>query len=81
MAAVPLLYLRSDPPVTFGCLVILGRQARTTFTEREQAMVIRLSGMIVYQLATFVSPFRGTVLIISNRNYQQKRQQSCMKSL
>lgn len=54
-AAVPLLYPRTDPPIAFGCLVVLGREARSVFTEREQAMLLRLSSMLVFQLATFVS--------------------------
>lgn len=36
-------------------MVVLGREARMTFTEREQAMFLRISSMLVYQLATFVS--------------------------
>lgn len=56
LAAAPLRY---HPPngghVDFGCLCLVDKDARYEFSEREQAMMLRLSNMLVFQLATLQS--------------------------
>lgn len=55
-AAAPLRYHRSSGDfIDFGTLCISDTHCRSTFTAREQGILLRLANMLVYQLATLVS--------------------------
>lgn len=63
LAAAPLRYLRRYPPVDFGALMIWGEEARETFDEGEQDMLLELANMLVYQLATLVNATSSTLIL------------------
>jgi hypothetical protein len=78
MAGALLLYTRHDPPVVFGSLILFDNKARDVFTHREQGLLMRLSNMLVYQLATFVSAGRGGEADGSNRKSWRSARRACM---
>lgn len=55
-AAAPLNYQRAKgQSVSFGTLCLYDKDARDTFSKRDQDILLKLADMLVYQLATLVS--------------------------